>query len=123
MLLLDEPCSGLDSMSARHTVDILRALAARGRTVIFTAHQPASEMFALFDLLLLLSRGRMTFFGTPEGALRHFSTAGFPCPKYTNPLDHVIDITSIDNREIELEADSRARVRTYVGVLLPLVLK
>ena len=57
VLLLDEPTSGLDSTTAFHIMENLHALAKRGRTVIATIHQPASEIFNLVDRVLLLSRG------------------------------------------------------------------
>ncbi len=50
-------CSGLDSTTAFHIVEHLRTLAHRGRTVLVTIHQPASEMFALFDRFLFLAKG------------------------------------------------------------------
>ncbi len=52
-------CSGLDSTTAFHIVEHLRTLAHRGRTVLVTIHQPASEMFALFDRFLFLAKGRI----------------------------------------------------------------
>ena len=78
VLLLDEPTSGLimwrkkvdripltfgmaglDSTTAFHIMENLHALAKRGRTVIATIHQPASEIFNLVDRVLLLSRGSL----------------------------------------------------------------
>jgi ABC-type multidrug transport system ATPase subunit len=38
-------------------VEHLRTLAHRGRTVLVTIHQPASEMFPLFDRFLFLAKG------------------------------------------------------------------
>jgi ABC-type lipoprotein export system ATPase subunit len=50
LLLLDEPTSGLDSASALAVVTLLHDLAHRdGCTVVATVHQPASEIWALFD--------------------------------------------------------------------------
>ncbi len=38
-------------------------LARGGRTVISTIHQPRSSIFAMFDLLLLMSEGQLLFYG------------------------------------------------------------
>lgn len=57
VLLLDEPTSGLDSTTAFHIMENLHALARKGRTVVASIHQPASENFVLIDRVLLLSRG------------------------------------------------------------------
>ena len=54
ILFLDEPTSGLDSYFAHRVIDILKQLAMLGTTVICTIHQPSSEIFQIFDNLLLL---------------------------------------------------------------------
>ena len=47
----------------------LRRLACEGkRTLIAAIHQPSSEVFTLFDALLLLSGGRTVYFGDREMA-------------------------------------------------------
>lgn len=64
VLFLDEPTSGLDARSAKLVMDGVRKVANTGRTIICTIHQPSSEVFRLFDSLLLLKRGGETvFFG------------------------------------------------------------
>ncbi|KAG6622615.1 pleiotropic drug resistance protein ABC superfamily [Phytophthora cinnamomi] len=63
-LFLDEPTSGLDAHSAKVIMDGVRKVADSGRTVVCTIHQPSSDVFFLFDSLLLLKRGgEMVFFG------------------------------------------------------------
>jgi ABC-type multidrug transport system ATPase subunit len=57
ILFLDEPTSGLDSRSARIVMRVIRNIAAAGRTVVCTIHQPSEEIFGMFDRLLLLQRG------------------------------------------------------------------
>lgn len=64
VIFLDEPTSGLDARSAKLIMTGVRKVADSGRTVICTIHQPSSDVFALFDSLLLLKRGGETvFFG------------------------------------------------------------
>ncbi|ETO66547.1 hypothetical protein F444_16343 [Phytophthora nicotianae P1976] len=62
VLFLDEPTSGLDARSAKLIMDGVRKVADSGRTIICTIHQPSSEVFYLFDSLLLLKRGGETVF-------------------------------------------------------------
>lgn len=69
LLFLDEPTSGLDSASAFFVAQALRNVARRGRTIITSIHQPSSEVFALFDDLLLLSSGETVYFGEAETAV------------------------------------------------------
>lgn len=64
ILFMDEPTSGLDARAAKLIMNGVRKIANTGRTVICTIHQPSTEVFNLFDSLLLLQRGgRMVFFG------------------------------------------------------------
>ena len=113
-LLLDEPTSGLDSTTAFHIVENLRALAQRGRTIVVTIHQPASEMLSLLDRVMILSQGKVVFNGTSQQALGHFSSLGLDCPHFTNPLDFFIDITSINTRTEKTYESSRGQVARLV---------
>ena len=45
---------GLDSQSAWSVVQFLRKLADHGQAILCTIHQPSSELFQVFDRLLLL---------------------------------------------------------------------
>lgn len=47
---------------------------ARGKTIIATLHQPSSELFALFDKILLMAEGRVAFMGNAEQACSFFKT-------------------------------------------------
>jgi ABC-type multidrug transport system ATPase subunit len=88
ILFLDEPTSGLDAYKALLLVQLLKNLAkSKPSTVIFSVHQPSSDIFALFDDLLLLLAGQAVFNSTASEAVAHFGTAGYPCPQYANPAD------------------------------------
>lgn len=52
---------------------VLKGLAQKGKTVVSTIHQPSSEVFAMFDKLLLMAEGRVAFLGTPDQANRFFT--------------------------------------------------
>lgn len=94
VLFLDEPTSGLDSYSAYNVVESLVTLAKNnGRTVVFTIHQPRSNIVALFDRFILLAKGRCVFQGKPDEASSHFASLGKPCPPNYNIADFLIDVT------------------------------
>jgi ABC-type multidrug transport system ATPase subunit len=57
LVLLDEPTSGLDSTTALKITKILKNEAYTGKTIIATIHQPSSEIFNMFDRLILLHDG------------------------------------------------------------------
>ncbi|KAI8843075.1 hypothetical protein BC829DRAFT_446307 [Chytridium lagenaria] len=69
VILLDEPTSGLDSYNAHSVVKTLADLAkSHGKTVAFTIHQPRSDLFGVFDDLLVLSGGQVLYCGNGWGS-------------------------------------------------------
>jgi len=92
LIFLDEPTTGLDSWTAYSVVRSLHKLAELGRTVVCTIHQPSSEIYALFDRLILLSSGKTAFSGPAKKAVEYFSTIGYQCPPYSNPSDYYMKI-------------------------------
>ena len=93
VIVLDEPTSGMDSLTSFIIVGFLRDLAREGKTVLLTIHQPNSEIFALFDSLLLLVEGRLIFHGSAAAAERYFAdNFGLVCPEFENPADFFMSI-------------------------------
>jgi ABC-2 type transport system ATP-binding protein len=63
VLILDEPANGLDPDGIRWLRDLLRAMAARGRTVLVSSHLLA-EMALLADDLIIIAAGQLVASGT-----------------------------------------------------------
>jgi ABC-type multidrug transport system ATPase subunit len=110
LLWLDEPTTGLDSTSAYQVVKTLQNLAQRGRTIIVTIHQPRSEIYSLFDNVVLLTRGSPAYAGSAAECLPYFAKLGHEMPPFTNPAEYLIDLVSVDNRNEEAEAAAEHRV-------------
>eukprot|EP01080_Neovahlkampfia_damariscottae_P006471 gene6471-10477_t len=92
VLFLDEPTSGLDAKTALNIIETINKLAKRqNRTVICTIHQPRSDIYGLFDKLLLLAKGRVAFFGDAREAPGYFDKLGYKMPDQYNPADFLID--------------------------------
>nr|XP_002129437.4 ABC transporter ATP-binding protein/permease wht-1-like isoform X1 [Ciona intestinalis] len=108
IMFFDEPTSGLDSYLARMIVDSMKTVAKSGCTVICTIHQPSSEVFEMFDDLMILAMGRVVYHGEIPGALQHYADNGFPCPRNYNPADHFIMEIAIVPGE---EEQSKTRIR------------
>lgn len=111
LLWLDEPTTGLDSTSAFQVVKTLQNLARQGRTIIVTIHQPRSEIWSLFDNVILLTRGSPAYAGSAENCLGYFAKLGHEMPPFTNPAEYLIDVVSVDNRSEEAEAVAEERVQ------------
>ena len=110
VLFLDEVTTGLDATSAFQLIRTLKMLAAKGRTIIVTIHQPRSEIWGLFDRLILLTGGSPIYSGPLGDCLTYFDNVGYGLPAFVNPAEHLIDLAAIDSRSPELEATSSARV-------------
>ncbi|KAF4691349.1 hypothetical protein FOZ60_015755 [Perkinsus olseni] len=85
MIFLDEPLTGLDSYAAVTTSRVLKGLAKRGVTVLMTVHQPSSEVFELFDRVMIINEGQIAYHG-PRASLSDFFSkhAGLNCPPHHN---------------------------------------
>jgi len=110
LLLLDEPTTGLDSFQAQAVMLTMLRLARRGRTIIATIHQPRSQIFQMFDYLLLLSEGHQIYFGPAKDMVPYFAALKYPCPAYFNPADFALDLISLNARSKTLEKQTRARI-------------
>ncbi len=73
VLFVDEPTSGLSSRDSENVMDLLKQLAINGKLIFVVIHQPSSDIFKLFDKLLLLDTGGYTiYFGNPSDSLVYF---------------------------------------------------
>lgn len=94
ILFLDEPTSGLDAYNAYNVIECLVTLAkSYKRTVIFTIHQPRSNIVALFDRLMLLAQGQTVYSGPFAHCQDYFSRIGYSCPPGFNIADYLVDLT------------------------------
>ncbi|MCL4149777.1 UNVERIFIED_CONTAM: hypothetical protein GTU68_041543 [Idotea baltica] len=95
LMFCDEPTSGLDSFMAQNIVTVMKSLGNRGKAIITTIHQPSSEVFALFDRVLLMAEGRLAYLGLTSDALKFFSGMGKTCPFNFNPADFFISTLAV----------------------------
>lgn len=94
ILFLDEPTSGLDAFNAYNVIECLVTLAKNyKRTIIFTIHQPRSNIVALFDRLVLLAKGKTVYSGRFHDCQSYFDSIGYECPPGFNIADYLVDLT------------------------------
>ena len=111
LIFLDEPTTGLDSFTATSVMEILGDLARKeNRTVISTIHQPNSDIYEMFDRLMLLARGKIIFFNEARLAVDYFSKIGEPCPELSNPADFFMSMMSIESIELDEQEKGNAVV-------------
>ena len=99
LIFLDEPTSGLDSYNAVQLCELLGRVCKAGASVLFTIHQPSSEIFNSFDRLILLNQGRVMYQGSVSSVPNYFETRGYPVPPNYNPADWIMKVavsTSVD---------------------------
>lgn len=73
VLFVDEPTSGLSSRDSENIMDLLKELALKGKLVFVVIHQPSSEIFKMFDKLMILDVGGYPiYYGNPVDAVIYF---------------------------------------------------
>ncbi len=73
ILFLDEPTSGLSSRDSENVMDLLRELALKGKMIFVNIHQPSSDIYKMFDKVLILDvGGYLVYYGNPIEAVVYF---------------------------------------------------
>ena len=73
VLFVDEPTSGLSSRDSENIIDLLKELALKGKLVFAVIHQPSSDIFKMFDRLVILDTGGyQIYYGNPVDAVTYF---------------------------------------------------
>lgn len=84
VLFADEPTSGLSSMDSEMVMLLLKEQTLNGRLVMVNIHQPSSNIFKLFDKLLILDKGGFPiYYGNPIESITYFKSAS----NYVNPTE------------------------------------
>ncbi|MBN2480265.1 MAG: ATP-binding cassette domain-containing protein [Bacteroidales bacterium] len=75
VLFLDEPTSGLSSRDSENIMDLLKDLTLKGKLVFVVIHQPSSDIFKMFDKLLILDTGGFLIYnGNPIDSITYFKS-------------------------------------------------
>ncbi len=76
VLFLDEPTSGLSSKDSANILDLLKELAQKGKLVFVVIHQPSSDIFKMFNQLLVLDDGGYLIYdGDPVESINYFKSS------------------------------------------------
>jgi ABC transport system ATP-binding/permease protein len=73
VMFVDEPTSGLSSRDSENIMDLLKELTLKGKLIFVVIHQPSSDIFKLFDKLIILDIGGYPiYYGNPVQAVTYF---------------------------------------------------
>jgi ABC transport system ATP-binding/permease protein len=73
IMFLDEPTSGLSSRDSENILDLLKELTRKGKLLFIVIHQPSSEIFKMFDKLIILDTGGYLIYnGNPVESIEYF---------------------------------------------------
>jgi ABC-type multidrug transport system ATPase subunit len=73
VLFVDEPTSGLSSRDSENIMDLLKELSLRGKMIFVVIHQPSSDIFKMFDTLIILDVGGFQiYYGNPVESVNYF---------------------------------------------------
>ncbi len=88
ILFLDEPTSGLSSLDSENILDLLNDLKLKGKLIFIVIHQPSSDIFKMFDRLILLDTGGyLIYYGIPVNSIGYFKDR-MQLPKYNDSECH-----------------------------------
>lgn len=100
IFFLDEPTSGLDEVTAAQCIRLLKNLSKQDRTIVCTIHQPSATIFALFDQIFVLAKGKCVYQGAPAALVPFLSSLSLPCPTHYSPSDYIIELCDADEGHI-----------------------
>jgi len=115
IVFLDEPTTGLDSYNAFEVVQNICELAREeGKMIIFTIHQPSSEIFQLLDKIFVLADGKTVYYGPSNECIDFFTDElRLPYPPNYNPFEFFIERT---NMQVLLDEGVKA-IKAYGDIL------
>ncbi|MEI7490328.1 MAG: ATP-binding cassette domain-containing protein [Bacteroidota bacterium] len=110
VLFVDEPTSGLSSMDSELVMLLLKEQTLKGRLVVVNIHQPSSDIYKLFDILLVMDKGGYPiYYGNPIDALTYFKTLS----NHANPDESECQNCGYVNPELILQITEARTVNEY----------
>ena len=94
-----------------HLITTLKSLAAGGRAILTTIHQPSSRLYKDLDTVMLLSEGHVLYYGASTLTVDWFHNQGFDMPYGVNVAEYILDIanSNIEGQDMSGE-ESRAHL-------------
>lgn len=129
IIILDEPTTGLDSVTCYKTIMVLQDLAHHSDhpvAVIVTIHQPPKNVFKLFDKTYFISnQGRVLFEDVPDKVtqtLKDVAASDLPTPNY-NPASALIEIAADTSRNDVIDSLNLHQMQKFDTLYPPATIK
>lgn len=103
VLVLDEPAAGLDPRARIELRQIIRSLAADGKTILISSHI-LTELAEMCDRVGIIERGRLLATGTVDEIRRSLQPAREIFVRLACPSDQAVEILSADENVSNLRA-------------------
>lgn len=94
IIFLDEPTTGLDSVSSNICLNVLKNLTKDGKTVICTIHQPSMQQLSMFDHIYAISNGKCVYQGSGMNLVSFLNDCNLLCPSNYNPADFLLEVVT-----------------------------
>ena len=119
VVLLDEPTVAVDPQSRAHIFDAVRALRARGTTILYTTHH-LQEAEDLCDRIAIMDEGRVVACGTRAELLARSRATEVIELRLMQPLDSVTPFEAIEGvRNVEAVGSDLRVFATRAQLALP----
>ncbi|KAL4715548.1 hypothetical protein ACJJTC_009174 [Scirpophaga incertulas] len=119
VIFLDEPTTGLDSLTSAQCIEMLKNLARDGRTIVCTIHQPTASIYSIFDQVYILAEGLCIYHGRSANTVPYLASSGFQCPKYHNPADYILEIANGEYGKFNQMLAERCSKQAPIEKMLP----
>jgi ABC-2 type transport system ATP-binding protein len=111
LLFLDEPTSGFDPGARRNAWEVIKGLAALGKTIFLTSHA-MDEVQYLADRVVIISSGKVVAEGTPDtlaGRQKQTTIVRFRIAAQVELPESLRATTHVDGEEVEIETADPTR--------------
>ena len=115
IVLADSPTDGLDSHSAYDLISKYKLMSKAGRSMLVKLNQPSVDLFDLFDMVLLMSKGTQIYYGRTNNIIDHLQQQCFIMPSHMNVPEFLQQLSRAPEKYWSTEKSSINSDRTYLS--------
>jgi hypothetical protein len=99
-------------------IETLRKLADEGKTIVAVIHQPSQHTFQLFDDLLLISEGKLMYYGERAKVRQYMDELGYGCEPEVGTAEHILDCVSrVVGADAEADAEAERQSEKRIEII------